>query len=198
MGYVAGRSQETTARSPSGWTEAKAMRTSAVQPKVASPWGAIRDLYHRLLSHLYKSEDTRRARLVANRLEPLLATADPNGEAIFGEECRSLIHEARRNFRQAIKHRKNEIRLIRKLHGISRDKPYEQVATQGYTYDDLADRLNLLAALYHDSGSFGQALKTLEQSRLFCAEHAIEFGASEMLEKYIAEKEKRQRRLKKD
>lgn len=174
------------------------MRTSAVQPELASTWGEIRDFYHRLLSHLYKNEDTRRARLVANRLEPLLATADPNGEAIFGEECRSLIHEARGNLRQAIKHRQNEIRLIRRLHEISRDKTYEQVATQGYTYDDLADRLNLLAALYHDSGSIGQAIRTLEQSRQFCAEHGIRFGASDVLKEYVAEKKQRQRRHKED
>lgn len=52
----------------------------------------------------------------AERLARLLSKSDPRHESICGEECRSLIQEAKRNLPQAIEHRENEIRLIRRLH----------------------------------------------------------------------------------
>jgi hypothetical protein len=170
------------------------MKTPLVERASASSWREVRDLYHQLLRVLYEKEDARRARLLADRMESLLADADPDQEAILGQECRSLIHEARGDLRRAIQHRKKEVALIRKLHELSRHKPYEKAALQDYSHGDLADRLNLLATLYQENGSLMLAIKTLEESRQLCTENGIEFEAADALEDYLAERRRRRQR----
>ncbi len=153
-----------------------------------SEWDKIRDLYHKLLYWLYRRGNVQKALKYADQLEPLLDKADPNHGAILAEEIWSLISEAKGDLRNAIRHRENEIGAIRQLHTISRDQPYEKIATNGYDYSDLSDRLNLLAALYHDSGNLDGAIRTLSKSKQLCADHGIEFDADDVLEEYLAEK----------
>ena len=59
-----------------------------------------------------------------------------------------------------------------------------------YGYDDLSDRLDLLAVLYHDSGNMDKALSTLEDSKRLCGEHNIKFDGEDILEEYSEEKKK--------
>jgi hypothetical protein len=156
--------------------------------KFANDWDEIQYLYDKLLYWLYQREVPAKARPFAERLERLLARADPDHEAIFGQECRSLVHETKGDLRRAIEHRENEVRLIRRLHEISRGTPGEQAALRGYGYDDLSDRLDLLAVLYHDSGSLDKALNTLRQSQRLCQSHGIPFDGEDLLAEYLAEK----------
>ncbi len=156
--------------------------------KFTNEWDEIAHLYHKLLYWLYNQENAVRARAYSDRLEQLLPQADPNHEAIFGEECWSLIHETKGNLPEAITCRENEIRLIRQLHAISKDQPYEQAALKGYDISDLSDRLNLLAGLYHDSGDLDRAIKTLEESRQLCIRHGIAFDAEDLLGEYLKER----------
>ena len=80
------------------------------------------------------------------------------------------------------------MRLIRRLYELSRGAPHEEVALRNYGYDDLSDRLDLLAVLYHDNGDLDKAIKTLQESRQLCQEHGLEFDGGDMLEDYIEEK----------
>jgi hypothetical protein len=155
--------------------------------KFASVWDEIQYLYDKLLYWLYQREDRGKARPYADRLDHLLAKADPHGEAIFGEECRSLIFETKGNLPQAIRHREKEIRLIRQLHDLSRPGARRDLVLRDYGYGDLSDRLDLLATLYHDSGNWNKAIAALQESKRLCTRHGIPFDGDDLLREYLEE-----------
>jgi hypothetical protein len=156
--------------------------------KFANDWDEIRYLYDKLLYWLYQRQDAAKARPYAERLEQFLPKATPDHEAIFGEECWSLVYEAKGDVRRAIEHRENEVRLIRRLHELSRHAPYRKLALKDYGYDDLSDRLDLLATLYHDSGNLDKAITILQESSRLCAKHGVRFDGGDILQEYLAEK----------
>lgn len=153
--------------------------------KFANEWDEIGYLYDKLLYWLYQREDPSKARPYANRLERLLPKVAPNHDAIFGEERWSLVHEAKGELRKAIAHRENEIRLIRKLHDVFREVSREDKALEDYGYDDLSDRLDLLATLYHDNGNLDKAITTLQESKQLCKEYGIKFDGADILQEYL-------------
>jgi hypothetical protein len=144
--------------------------------------------YQRLLRWLYEDQNPVRARPVADRLEDLLARAsDDEVGAIFAEECRSLISEARGDLQDAIKHRQNEIRRILHLHEISRSTESENFVFTQYDYEDLRDRLYILASLYHENGDLERAIETLKTSRQLCLQRGLEFDWADVLREYEEE-----------
>jgi hypothetical protein len=159
--------------------------------KFANAGDEIDYLYHKLLYWLYDRGDARKARPYADRLKERLARRAPDDEGIRGEECRSLICEARGDLPGAIRHRENEVRLIRRLHEITAKTPSWDYVRQDYDYGDLSDRLDLLAILYHDNGGLDRALHALQESKRLCERHGIAFGAQELLEDYSKEKKDR-------
>ena len=156
--------------------------------KFADEWDEIGYLYDKLLYWLYRREDAARARPYAERLLPLLSRVTPDHEAIFGEECWSLVCEAKGDLPRAIEHRENEIRLIRRLHQKSRNTPHEDLVFKDYGYADLSDRLDLLAVLYHDSGDLDKALEALQESKRLCEEHGVKFDGDDILQEYLRER----------
>src|SRR5262245_54257834 len=120
--------------------------------KFVGQWDEISYLHDKLLYWLYQREDGGKARRYANRLEKLLPLADPDHESILGEECWSLVYESKKDRPTAIEHRENEIRLIRRLHALSLTESQREVVLKAYGYEDLSDRFDLLATLYHDNG----------------------------------------------
>lgn len=153
----------------------------------AEAWDEIGYLHDKLLYWLYQRSDPRKARRYAQRLERLLPLAAPDHDAIFGEECWALVHETKGDLPGAIESRENEVRLIRRLYELSRGVPHEEVALKDYGHDDLSDRLDLLAILYHDSGDIDKAITTLRESRKLCQELRIAFDGEEMLQEYVEE-----------
>jgi hypothetical protein len=157
--------------------------------KFADARDEVEYLYHKLLYWLYERKDSVRARAFAARLARLLSRVSPGHEAIFPEECWSLICEARGNLSGAIKHRENEVRLMKRLHEISRNGPHRQAILRLHSYEDLSGRLDLLAVLYHDSGHLEQAIERLQESKRLCQEHGIAFDGGDLLRDYLVEKE---------
>ena len=155
--------------------------------KFAGTWDEIEYLYHKLLYWLYQRADPEKSRPYAERLERLLSQSDPNHEAILGEECRSLVSEAKGDLRGAIKHRENEINLIRRLHQIAYGAPHQDALLKGYGPKDLSDHLDLLATLYHDSGDLRNAISTLVESKRYCQKHGIRFDGEDVLREYLEE-----------
>jgi hypothetical protein len=145
-------------------------------------------LYDKLLYWLYEREDRKRAGAFAQRLARLLSKVSPGHEAIFPEECWSLICEARQDLAGAIEHRENEVRLIRRLHEISRNTKHGDLIFKQYGYDDLSDRLDLLAILYHNHGNPDKALRTLHESKQLCKKHGVKFDGEDIVREYLAEK----------
>jgi hypothetical protein len=153
----------------------------------ANEWDEIGYLYDKVLFWLYQRADRRKARPFVKRLELLLAKADPKQESILGQECRSLAREALGDLAGAIEHRENEIQLIRRLHDVSRGKPFEEHALQDYGHEELSDRLDLLASLYHDNGQLDKAIDTLKQSKRLCQDHGLTFDGADLLQDYLDE-----------
>ena len=87
--------------------------------RFVNDWDEIIDLYHRILFWFYGREDRKRALKHCPRLEELLRQASPEHQTVRGEECWSLIWEVRGNLGRAIRFRRNEIRLVRRLFKIS-------------------------------------------------------------------------------
>jgi tetratricopeptide (TPR) repeat protein len=156
--------------------------------KFAHEWDEISYLYHKLLHWLYGRQNRRTSQKFADRLDELLRRASPDHEAILGEECWSLIWEARGDLDQAIAFRENEIRLIHKLWRASANSPVRDAVLKGYGPDDLSDRMDLLANLYRDAGRLDDAIKTLRQSKRLCEEHGVPFDGEEMLQEFQEEK----------
>jgi hypothetical protein len=144
-------------------------------------------LYSELVHALYHRQDRRRARQLAGRLERVLRETDPKAKAIFVEECRSLIQEAKGNLAEAIRHREREIRLIRRLHALTRNTADADFALGQYSYADLSDRLDLLAMLYRANGNLGKAIRTLKKSEKLCAAQGIKFDGGDILQDYLQE-----------
>jgi hypothetical protein len=166
--------------------------------KFANAWDEIEYLRDKLLYWLYQREDVGKARPYAARLQRLLPRADPDQEAILGQECWSLVHETRGDLQKAIDHRQKEVRLIRRLHDLSRNRPHEALALRGYGHSDLSDRLDLLATLYHDSGNGEKALAILEESRRLCETHGLPFDGEDLLREYLEEKARAQEKNRKE
>jgi hypothetical protein len=158
--------------------------------KFADARDEIEYLYHKLLYWLYEREDRARARAYADRLEWLLTKACPGHEAILPEGCRSLICEARGDLTGAIRHRENEVRLTKRLHEISRNSAQQEGILRLHGYEDLSDRLDLLAMLYHDRGDLDKAIVTLRVSEQLCARHGIKFAGADVLQDYLEERGK--------
>ncbi len=156
--------------------------------KFVTAWDEIGYLYDKLLYWLYDRGNAAKTRRFAERLERVLAKMTPKHEAILGEECWSLVHEAKGDLPKAIQFRENEIRLIRDLHAISHHTPAEKVVFEKYGYADLSDRLDLLAVLHHDNGDRDRAIDTLNESRQLCEEHGIPFDGADILREYLEEK----------
>jgi hypothetical protein len=147
--------------------------------------GELDKLYGKLVYWLYDRRNVRHARPFADRLEAVLKRYRQTPEAIFIEECRSLVCEAKGDLENAIKHRENEIRLIRRLHLISQNTPDAKYVFDQYDYTDLSDRLDLLAMLYHDGGDLNKAISTLLESKHYCQEHGIGFDGEDILREYL-------------
>lgn len=160
----------------------------------AGAWEEISYLRDKLLYWLYQRADTGKARRYAQRMERLLSRAAPDHDAVLGEECWALVYETKGDLGAAIQARENEVRQIRRLHELSHGASYEAIALKDYGYDDLSDRLDLLAGLYHDNGEFDKAITTLRESRKLCQEHGLEFNGEDMLQEYVEEKRNRTRR----
>ena len=156
--------------------------------KFASGWDEIQYLYQKLLYWLYGREDAVKAAPYAERLARLLPVVDAAHDAIFGEECWSLIYETRSDISKAIEYRESEIRLMRRLHDLCRDSANDSLALQDRGFCDLSDRLDLLAVLYHASGNRDRAIALLRESKRLCEEHGIEFDGDDLLDEYSTEK----------
>jgi tetratricopeptide (TPR) repeat protein len=152
--------------------------------KFRSAWDEIYYLYHKILYWFYQQEDRRGALRFAPRLEVLLQKADPQEEAISGHECRSVLAELHGDLPAAIQHREKEIRLIRRLWEIT---PAKEFPPFGLGPDDLSDRLDLLAILYHDTGKLEKAIAILQESRQLCQKHRVPFDGKDLLRDYQVE-----------
>ncbi len=144
----------------------------------------IHRLYDDLVTSLYERHEAQRALEIADRLDAKLACFNSKAENIFIEECRSLVCEAREDLANAVKHREQEISLIRKAHELAEGTNDQQFVLSQYNYADLSERLDILAMLHRRGGNLKKAISTLEQSKQLCEAHGIRFDGDELLREY--------------
>jgi tetratricopeptide (TPR) repeat protein len=147
-------------------------------------------VYDRLVGCLYERQNAARARRYAKRLKQLVKAFDPNAESAYAQECLSLTFEAEGDREQAIRHRKNEIALIRRLHELAHgpDAAHTDYILGQYSYADLRDRLELLAMLYHDNGDINNAINMLEEAKELSLDHGIPFDSEDLIRQYMDER----------
>ena len=162
-------------------------RLTVKERREARLWDAIRENYGQLLYWFYEQENRLKARPFARKLEALLKKVSPHHETVLGEECWSLIHELKGNYSEAIKYRENEIRLIERLQQLAAGRPNGHIVLRRYDCADLADRLELLAVLYHHAGNLNKAVTVLQECERVCEQNKIAFDGQELLEEYLAE-----------
>jgi hypothetical protein len=160
------------------------MKTNLARAPYLRATDEIGKLYDKLFYWLYERQQQQRARAYAHRLEEILRRCEIDVGRIFASELWSLVYEGLGNLPKAITQRRREIGLIRRLHRIARNKPYEKLVHSQYNDTDLRDSLIILAMLYSDNGDLEQAIKVLEDTRTFCREHGIRFGAMQLLRDY--------------
>lgn len=139
-------------------------------------------LYYEMLNALYERADVPRARRIAAQIDKMLASREDVRQSIRGDELRSLTAEARGDSATAIRHREGEIRKIFELHSMAINKPGWDYVLECYGYDDLSDRLDILASLYADHGDLDRAAEVIEESRRFCSAHGIPFDGADVAE----------------
>lgn len=148
-------------------------------------------LYIKVIYWLYDRRDRRRALEFRDRFEELLRQIASSHEAIFGEECWSILCELDEDLRGAIRHREREIELILRLWEVSEHSPVKDVLLCGYGTSDLCDRLDLLAILYRDVGDLDRAIVLLVESKRLCESNGVTFDGEDLLHEYLDEREPR-------
>jgi hypothetical protein len=143
--------------------------------KFATDWEEIDYLYFKILHWFYGRHDRRRASAFADRLWRLVAEADPKEEAILGASCRAILAEVEGDLHAAIRYRKKEIALLRRLQQLI--PPAEVMPGP----DDISDRLDLMAILYWNLGDLAQAERILEESKQLCESSGIKFDGKDLL-----------------
>ena len=153
-------------------------------------WVELTYLYDKILYWLYDREDCCRAGEFRDRFEQLLKQHAADHEAIFGEECWSILFELDGDHHRAIQHREREIALIRRLREISKDSPLEvkDYVLRAYRVENLCDRLELLSILYHDSGNLDRAIVLLAESKRLCEFAGLPFEGEDLLQEYLDER----------
>jgi hypothetical protein len=167
------------------------MRTKtrpAVKRVFSGPWDEITYLYDQIIYWYYERSNQKRALTYCPRLHTLLKQHASKHEAIFGEECWSLLYELRGNYRAAIRHREREIDLILKLWEISQESPVREIVLAQYDPSDLCDRIELLAILYREVGNLDRAIVLLVESRQLCEKAGIPFEGKQLLQDYLEER----------
>ena len=156
------------------------------QRRFANVADEIEHVYQKLVFWHCRNSGGVRALQYAARLKKLLSRDEAIPGSIFGEECWSLAFDVEGDVRQAIRHRENEIRLIRRLHEIT-PKEQRELVFGWYDYSDLSDRMVILAELHDQIGQTDRAIRILRESKASCIRHGIPFDGEDILQELLSD-----------
>jgi hypothetical protein len=163
-------------------------KTGPVRTPPRGGWDELKDLYFKILGAFYERSDRKGALRYEKRFRELLGDLASGHESIFGEECWSLLHELNGDLPGAIASRGHEIDLILRLWEISVNTAAMPRVLRENGVEDLTDRYDLLAILYHDSGDLDRAILTLTRSKWLCESFKVPFDSEDLLQEYLYEK----------
>ena len=145
----------------------------------------IERLYVKLLRAFYEKPNRKQALAVAAQLEKALAAQPEFEESIRAEEIRSLLAELHGDLTAAARCREAEIRKILELHSQAVNTASWARVLRQYSFVDVADRLDLLAALYDKQGDTDRAIATLRESKQWCESHQVPFDGQNLLDELL-------------
>ncbi len=145
----------------------------------------LEDLYFQLLDAFYEQGDDKKSQEIARRFDQEFAARPDFAGSIRGDEVRSLVAELRGDLAAAIRSRQTEIRKILELHSFAQGTRDWNYVFRRYNYEDIRDRLDILATLHEQSGDDREALQVLNESKAFCSLHNIVFDGEDMTEEYM-------------
>src|SRR5262245_38457913 len=147
--------------------------------KFSSVWQEIDYLYERVAHWFCHARDRKRAAPFADRLAALLKQEAHAGPTPFTEGAWSLLHELDGDLAAAIVHRENEIRLLKRLFAVAIARSSFDLVLAYYDYQDLVDRLGMLAALYRKIRRPDDAIKTLDEAKRLARTHGLKFAGDD-------------------
>ncbi|EKN90451.1 hypothetical protein LEP1GSC034_2106 [Leptospira interrogans str. 2003000735] len=152
-----------------------------------SIWDELDYLYCKILKWFYSSTPNyTKSKLFADRLGKLLNKIKPGPMAIRIEEYRSLVYEVKGDLAGAIRHRRREIKLLKRLLSLSE---YPKLSSELVgDYSDLVDRLILLSILYQNIGFSQKAINCLKEAKELSKRHRFHFPAGKLLDTYNQQK----------
>jgi len=86
------------------------------KPKFNNEWHELSFLCGRAMFFMHESQKRDDARAFTERMRTIMASIGHTGEAIIGETALALIAEFDGKWGEGLTHRKNELKLISKLH----------------------------------------------------------------------------------
>lgn len=146
-------------------------------------------LYAELVQLYFHDADADAVAPVAERLDALLRESPEFAASIRGDEVRSILAEWRGDLTNAIQYREAEIRKILLLHARTAHTAAWPAVARHYDHADVADRFDLLAALYDKAGDTRWAVSVLRESQHYCEAHDIEFDGDDLLNELKAASE---------
>src|SRR5262245_18753844 len=154
---------------------------SSARRRFSSVWQEIDYLYDQVVRWFCDAHDRKRAEPFAKRLVGLLKQEPSAGPTPFTKGAWSLLHELDGDLAAAIVHRASEVRLLKRLFAVAITRSSFDLVLAYYDYQDLVNRLERLAALYHDTGRIEGAINTCEEARHLAATHGLRFGGETLL-----------------
>ncbi|HUY91899.1 MAG TPA: hypothetical protein VMV10_24375 [Pirellulales bacterium] len=142
----------------------------------------IERLYVKLLRAFYEKPNRKSALAVAATLKSALAARPEFQDSIRAEEIRSLLAELHGDLAAAARCREAEIRKILELYSQAVNTTSWEYVHRQYGFADVADRLDLLAALYDKQGDTERAIATLRESKHWCESHQVPFDGQDLLD----------------
>lgn len=168
-----------------------ATKRASTRRKFTGVWQEIDYLYGKVVHWFHDKGDRKRAVPFAERLASMLKETSAGGPTPFTEGAWALLQELAGDLKAAVAHRETEIRLLKRLFDVAIAQSSFDLVLAYYDYDDLSDRLNRLAALYHDTGRLDRAVATLAESQRLAARYGFAFRGQSLLENYCVEQGRR-------
>lgn len=88
-----------------------------------------------------------------------------------------MVYEFKGDIKNAIKYRKNEIKLMKKFLKLPESNLIKDI-----DYSDVHDRLILLALLYDKTNDDSNAIKSLKEAKKIAKKYKFSFGAQDLID----------------
>ncbi len=135
--------------------------------KFIHEWDEIGYLYWKGAYWIHIRQSRLQATRFIERLKTLIDLHDPNEEALLGAMGQALFAEFHRDLVGEIKYTERVVRMVVKCIEIMPDPDYD--------WEDVRNKMEILACLYSENGQNGKALRLAKRIGVLCRKHSVSF-----------------------